>query len=105
MSEEREREVVVNVSPEREMAPPYPLGDLHLVNVLIEMLTAFDELIFPHMILPFPSLSVIFSAEREVILRIPCDEREITDVDREIVDVVFGVTLTDISVSDPVLIV
>ena len=75
------------------------------MNVHSSILTTPDELIFPHMILPFPSLSVIFSAEREVILRIPCDEREITDVDREIVDVVFGVTLTDISVSDPVLIV
>ena len=78
VSEEREREVVVNVSPEREMAPPYPLGDLHLVNVLIEMLTAFDELIFPHMILPFPSLSVMFSADSDVMLSVPSEETLMT---------------------------
>ena len=77
------------------------MGALHLVNVLFVMLNAFDELIFPHMTLPFPSLSVMFSAEREVMLSVPSDEREMTGVDRVSVDVVFGITLTDVSVSVP----
>ena len=75
------------------------------MNVPSSILTIPDELIFPHMMLPLPSFSVMFSAEREVMLNDPSEEREITGEDRLSVDVVAGVTLTDISVSDPVLIV
>ena len=75
------------------------------MNVLLAIVTVRDELIFPHMTLPFPSLSVMFSADREAMLSVPSDEREMTGVDRLSVDVVSGVTLTDVSVSDPVLMV
>ena len=75
------------------------------MNVLNEILIIFDEIIFPHKILPFPSLSEMFSAEREVMLSVPSEEREITGVERVSVDVVSDVTLTDVNVSDPYRIV
>ena len=87
------------------MAPPYPFAHEHRVNVLFVMLIVFDELILPHKILPFPSLSVMFSAKREVMLSAPSEEREITGLDRVSVDVVSAVTLTDDSESAPLVIV
>ena len=75
------------------------------MNLLSSTLSIPDELAFPHMTLPFPSPSVMFSAEREVMLSVPSEERVMTGVDRVSVDVVSGITLTDESVSVPYRIV
>ena len=56
------------------MAPPYPFALAHRVNVLSSTLSDPDELILAHMMLPFPSLTVMFSADSDVMLSVPSEQ-------------------------------
>ena len=56
------------------MAPPYPFALQHRVNVLSSTLSDPDELILAQMILPFPSLSNMFSADSDVMLSVPSEQ-------------------------------
>ena len=86
------------------MAPPYPSTLEHRVNVVFVMLSIPDVLTFPRMMLPFPSVNEMFSAQRELTLSASSVVRVMMGALTVSMDDMSGVILTDDSVSNPLFI-